>query len=375
MTKLTMHTISEPEKIVEIQPDLDAFVRKNTTNPFMLSAFIKETMKTMERSKEHMPLILVFRADSNIVGLAPLKLKLNLRFAEWLFSYAFSPDFIFDNAYREVCMQKSVEVIFNAHYNFLMLDIPENSSNRDLLAAVSKNKKLRLQLEENANLNHYLISVDNEWSKFEKRQGAKFRHHFKKIETKLNKHGSWRIVPYEGLKNEEETLQKISEIEKHSWKQKWRSQNNLLFDEDLLMLWAASNSATRSFPDFKRYVRFLELNDQPIAYSMAIQYRDRGYIVKTSYNAQYRKLYPSIYALNETIKDFFNKKVSTIDFMTALPFMTRWTSDNQGRLRGLISKGALPNLIIRSLHQPLLRKTAWKLSNTNSSSAFLLNRI
>ena len=120
--------------------------------------------------------------------------------------------------------------------------------------------------------------------------------------------------------------------------------------------------AVRTCPDFKRSVWFLELNGQAIAYSLVIQYKGTAYMAKTSYNNQYRHFYPGIYINNVAIRDLFNSgRISMIDFMTNLPFMKTWTHRRLLRVRFLLWKGFLPNLLELTIQQPQIRRVMWRL--------------
>jgi hypothetical protein len=362
--RLSIHAISDPRKISEIEEELDAFIIKNSRNPFMLSVFIKETMESTLR-KDSIPIVLVLMTDGKIIGVAPLSLrkKFGIRFAKLLFEFWFSPDFIFDTEYNEVCMQNSLNFIFgHLGCRFATLDLPAESLNLHILERMCETNRIYIRKKNDARLDHSIIPVEHTWNDFQKSKSKNFRQKFKRIERHLCSAGKWQILLFENEKNEQDVLQKIMDIEKTSWKQNWRRQHHALVDESLLKFWEGSSLAIRTYPDFKRSVWFLELNDHAIAYSLVVQYKGTAYMCKTSYNNQYRKFSLGIYINNVMVRDSFNSgSITMIDLMTNLPFYKYWTSKYMLRVRLLLWKGFLPNLFELLIQRPQTRRIMWRL--------------
>jgi hypothetical protein len=356
---LSICAISDEKEIAKIESDLDEFVKNNSENPFALSAFVRARMKSTLPEKSF-PEVLVLTASGKILGVAPLLIRkrMGVRFATLLFDFWFSPDFIFEPQYRQVCTKSVLDYIFNnLGCQYANLDLPAESPNIQNLKQICDCASIFIHEKNDPAMGHCVIPVQCKWSDFQKLRGVNFRHHFKGIERKLNSAGSWKIEELQDKQNEKEVIQRIVEIEKTSWKEAWRRDQQVFNDEQLLQLWEVSSSAIGKFPGFSRTVCFLELNGQPIAYSFSIQYKGVAYIAKTSYNNKYRKLYPSIYAINKTLSCLFDcSNITLIDFMTNLPFMKRWTPKQMSRVRLSLRKGLLPNLVFFAFQQPQIGK-------------------
>lgn len=362
--RLSIHAFSDTRELSEIAAELDAFIIKNSKNPFMLSVFIQEMMESTIQ-KGDTPKVLVFMADGKIVGVAPLSItkKFGIRFAELLFDYDVSPDFIFDTEYRGVCMQNSLTFIFDhLRCQIATLDFPIESLNLNILERTSKINHIHLRKKTAPYLNHSIIPIDRKWTDFQKSQSKNFRHRFKQIERHLSKAGQWRILLHENEDQEHEVFREIMDIEKTSWKQSWRLQHHRLVDESLVKFWWEGPSlAIRTYQDFKRSTWLLELNGCNIAYSLVVQYKETAYITKTSYNNQYRKIYPGIYINNVAIQNLFdNGGIKTIDLLTHLPFHEIWKSKHLSRVRFLMWKGFLPNLYEWLIQRPQIQ-IMWRL--------------
>jgi hypothetical protein len=357
--KLSIKVISDPRRISEIEQEFDAFIIKNSRNPFMLSAFVKGKMELALRKNE-VPLVLVLMTDGKIIGVAPIVLRkqFGIRFANMLLDFVSSPDFIFDLEHGEVCMWRSLDFVFgHLGCRFAILDFPAESMNLHILERICKTRSMGVRMKNGAGMSHSVIPVECAWNDFQKSRGGDFRRDFKSIRRHLDGAGKWQILLFENENDEQGVFRKIMDVEEASWKQNLRLQHHMgSMDEGLLFIWEASSLAIRRCPDFKRSVWFLELNGQAIAYSLVIQYKGTAYMMKTSYNNQYRRLYPGIYVNNEAIRDLFNcGRIRMIDFMTNLPAMRTWTFRRLLRFRLSLWREFLPNLFALAIRQRLIR--------------------
>jgi Acetyltransferase (GNAT) domain len=362
--RLSLYAISDPRKISEIREAFDAFVIKNSVNPFMLSVFIEKKMESSLR-KGATPIVLVFMTEGNIVSVEPLLItkRFGIGFASLLFDPWFSPDFIVEKQYGEVCLQNSLNFVFDhLQCQFETLDLPTDSLNLPMLIRICETKSISYSTNDDAWLDHCVILVDRTWDEFQKSKNRNFRRRFKRIEQQLDSSGQWQILQFENENDEQGVFQRIMEIEDASWKQNWREQRSTLVDDELLNVWEASTFAAKTCPEFSRNVWFLELNGQAIAYTMVLQYKGTAYTCKTSYKKQYRKLSTGIYLKNAVIRDLFNSgRVRMIDFMTNLPFQERWTSTHLSRVEFSLSKGIFPNLFEFTFQQPITKKVLRRL--------------
>jgi len=353
--RLSIHAISDPREISEIQAEMDSFITKNSENPFLLSVFIQKTMESNSR-KGSTPIVLVLKIDGAIIGVVPILItkRLGIRLATFLFDFWFSPDFVYDAEYREICMQSSLTFIFDhLKCKFTTFDLPAKSPNLQVLERVCKTNCLYFDKKNEDYLNHRIISVDRPWTDFKKSKGKHFRQEFRRIEYNLDSVGKWRILRFENDVQEQEAFQNIIDVEKVSWKKNWRFQQHISADLQLLQLWEGSSLAIKTCLGFNRNVWFLELNDHIIAYSLVIQYGRTAYIAKTSYDDRYREFYPGIYVINASVRDLFNSEsVKTIDFLTNLPFVKKWASGCELRVKSLLWKDYMPNFFKMIIRQP-----------------------
>ena len=110
----SVSAVSDPMKISEIHEELDEFLIKKCKNPFISSTSIKEEMESNTLNNSF-PLILFFKNKSQMVGLAPLvvRRKHGIRFAQMLFGYDYTPDFIFESDWMDVCSPFAINYLLN----------------------------------------------------------------------------------------------------------------------------------------------------------------------------------------------------------------------------------------------------------------------
>ena len=372
---LLIRVIPDPSELPEIEGVWNILINKCSKNPIFLSGFIKQFME-FYRSKGWTPLVLVISADKTIVGIAPLmtKKRFGVRFVKFLSKSWFSPDFIIDEQYRENCIAHILDFLFKTlKCQFVDLTMPAESQNLQILKQKCKANRIYFCTKRGswADMSHCIIPVGCTWDDFKRLRGRNFRRRFKKIERNLDRVGSWRIIRVENGDKGSDAIKKILDVERMSWKEAWRTRKGIEIDQDLLMIWKGSQYTARIEPDFKWRAWFLELNDQTLAYSLVLQYKETAFIIKTSYDERYKRFFPGIYVNNAAIRELFNKRqVRKIDWLTDLPFHRNWTSICLPRVRVMMSrKSVLPTIMGHVLTSEFTRNILDAIPDTLSEKA------
>ncbi len=357
--KLSVTAISSLKNLSKIEKEIDVFITSHTLNPFMLIPFLKVNMRSV-LSSELTPIVLVVRADDKIVGIASFVLKrahgilrsllreqLGAYSADSLFESWFSPDFILDDAYREESVRCVLNFLFDTmDCRFATAYLPVGSPNLHLLARQWEDDGTSLRMTSSAVMAYRFIPVNCSWDSFQSGRGRNFRRKFKKMERNFGFAGSSRVLFFENEAAVKDEFQRILEVEKASWKQRYRFQHGFTSDSSLMDIWEAASMAYRAYGGFKLLVWLLELNGDSIAYCVGCQYKGTAYLVKTSFDDKWRTLYPGIYIMNLAIRALFRSgEVKAISFMTNLAFHETWTSLCLPRVKVSMWRGALPRLL------------------------------
>jgi hypothetical protein len=318
----------------------------DTYSPFTSYGFIQESI---DKSRNHRwtPLILLVTGENEeFMGLFFFKTKkiLNLRICQFLLEPYFSPDFILDPDYRNICIEKVMEyLITTVNCQMVSLSFLENTPNISIVQRYCDNHRLLhfMVLGNGTNIHH----VKGNWSEFEQSLSRNRKHKFRKIERGFNELGEWRIISRVNTWDEND-LEIINEIESNSWKQHHRKTNKKNYDEDLWMICRFLQDQSQGTPQISWKFNILELNKTNIAYNLIILYKKTAYMMKTSYDERYTDYSPGIFLTHRSMHDLYSVKgLETIDFLTDMPFMGAWKPERIARKTLFIVKGRLPYLL------------------------------
>ena len=346
--KVSVCVISDSSRLHEIESTWDTLVNRCSENPFLLSGFIKQFME-FSSSKGWTPLVLVISIDDTIVGVAPLKIskKLGIQFARFLPNIWFSPDFVSDDKYREICLAHILGFLFKTlRCQLVDLTLPSDSPNMQIIERKCKTDKIHLHTKKEKG--RRILPIRSTWDEFEASRSANFRRKFKRMERNISRLGSWKIRYAENEKGEFDVIKEIFNIERMSWKERLRSQRGSKADPDLMIIWNGAQYVVKNGFNIKWSAWFLELDGQELAYVLALQYKNVAYFAKTTYDERYERLAPGVYLVNAVIRELFDKcQIRKIDFLTDLPFMQTWTSLCLPRIRITMSRMSVLTALIK----------------------------
>jgi hypothetical protein len=334
----TIRVITEV-KTPEFWRSWDGFVRSFGSNPFYLGGFVSHYMRQC-RHGGWTPQLILMTEGGRTVGCVALKTRgmFGVKTATQLLPGVDGTDFVADPAHLEGLVLATLKVVFDRlRCQFLDLTLPSESPSLELLRLSGGEIGLKL---DNPPLKwhhkeHTVLRVQGTWGDFCKARGSNFVRHFKKIENRMSKEGEWKVERL--VADGPEVMAKVHTVERNSWKEGWRKERGIKEDTDLdafLEFWQESTD-----PNDVPRVWLLTLNGEPIAHEISLKLNDVVFLCKTSYDDRYAKLCPGVYITNIAIADLYDPgKVSTIDFMTPLPYLIRWTSLRLRRTRVYFSR-------------------------------------
>jgi len=354
---LSLHIISDIEKIAAQHETWNNFVNKNFDNPFILYKFVELYAKSND--SHCTPLFIIGKADKKTIGIAPLKVHRNFRInvATFVMPPETSPDFFTYEKFKAPFIDRIVDYVFGRlKCGIVDLTFPAESNSFRIFKNSCQGRGIQLHVEPYHG--RRILKVDSDWELFERSRGGKFRRKIRKIQKKLDRAGLHRVICLERKNRESNVFKKILKIDRLSWKEHWRSKRRMNFDPDLPIHWFGAAESARTVPNFKNTVWFLELNNRLIAYAIVHIYKQIATIAKTSYDQRYRSYYPGIYLINSIIEALFKQgKIRMIDFMTDMEFMRTWTNTVLGRVRILAAKGKFSKLMLSFYCNKEIRKT------------------
>lgn len=338
--------ISDPGAFRSADSSWNRLVDECSSNPLLLSSYVEDRMELYGK-KGWSPLLLNISKGGEIIGSVPLRVQklFGIRLAKLLLEPHFSPDFVFRDEYREVCTEEALKFLFNTlNLNYLDFTLQVESQNLSILKKVCESKNIHFH--ESLGNAHRMIRIRCTWDEYVRPRRKKFRE-FRTLENKLNRAGSWRIVSFKNGEITSDVFKRVLDIEKFSWKEKWRIKRGLGSDEHHRMVWNASNLTKVSSLAYDWIIYFLELDGRAISFVIVLRYNGCSVMLKTSFDDRYRNFSPGKFVINAAIRDQFEDEgVGTIEMMTDLEVMGKWESLRLPRARVIMSNSRfLPRFV------------------------------
>lgn len=341
--KIKIRVISKASDLGSLEDQWNFIVDESSNNPFLLFCFIKNTLKYTPKGWN--PLILILSKGKTILGIAPLKMKIN--FGEYRIEFLQSDwcsDFIFSKKYRNICINYIYEFIFKElKCNQARFVFSHDSPNLSLFLHYCRIGGVRLVIYPEKG--RRIIPLKSKWSEFEASLSRNLKKAIRRQKRNLAKFGSWKVIHVEG-NQQFEVSKKILEVEKKSWKETWRTRRSKK-DWSLEVILKTSKELSEKKKDFRLLTWFLEIRGKTISYMLGIFYKGIAILAKTSYDYQYRKFSPGIILHSIVLKDLFEEnQYEYIDFLSDLKYQQSWNTQCLPRVGVSIAKGILPEIIL-----------------------------
>lgn len=200
---VSITVISESSRLDGLEAVWNRLIRDCSQNPFFFTGFVKQFIE-FRRLKGWCPLVLLLTVDGRGVGIAPLMMrtKYGIRFAKFLMEAYYSPDFIVEDQYRELCFRRIIEFIFETlHCEFMNLTFPGESPNLQVLREICRTDGISFRVQSRGvtpGAAHCVLPIKDTWEKFRASKGKNFRSCIRKTERRLDEAGSWRIIRVDG---------------------------------------------------------------------------------------------------------------------------------------------------------------------------------
>lgn len=331
--------ISDINHFVAMKKFWDNELNDHVNNPFLFNNMLVEHYKLSEKLG-YRPFLVLFLAAGKIVGFAPLVIKsrFGARQASNLHEYIHT-DF-FEDYYREFCIDILIELLLErVKCNSVEFILEEGSINQRILKEICGKKGLsnwQVPAEGEA-----IIIVEGDLDSFQNSLTRNRRKNLKKIAKKIDTLGSWRICD---AKLDSNSIAKIWEVEKHSWKKKLQGKEKAIKDWGLSLVLNSIYQTETSIFDSK--VWFLELENLPIAYQLVLKRKRTDYFIKTSFDSRFNHASPGIFLINHLIEQTFREKTADkIDFISNQPFVKSWKPTIKNRTKIIIQ----PNLSVSKI--------------------------
>ncbi len=354
-TKLRAEIISDAKSFRKIENRWNVFIEKNNKAPFLLSGFINQWLE--HEITQLKPYFLIFFNDDEIVGVAPLGIRdigFGFRYCRLLMGEDFQPEIIFMESYRDDCIRSMHDFLFKK-MNCKFIDLFYPIGHLDLPALRRLSKDCGVHCSTSVALFHSVLRLDR--TKNDK-ISRNLRRQFERTHRRMSEMGQLQIQWF-GRNSSSVAFQKILAVERMSWKEAYRLRIGLSVDPVLSCILDGCIETASKVKEFNWEVAVLELNREPIAYNLLVNYQGIVYCCKTSFDNCYRKQGAGIY-INHVVVQELKKRpdVQVIDFLTNLPFSHKWASEVVPTYRVRLWQNGLVQFLFRKTVSSRLFKNA-----------------
>jgi CelD/BcsL family acetyltransferase involved in cellulose biosynthesis len=172
----------------------------------------------------------------------------------------------------------------------------------------------------------FFLPLDGSFEGYLKRRSGSFRNALRRVDRKLRSRGRVAIRTQQDFASVDEAYEVLLSIEQRSWKQGHGTSIAALSRQRVFY----RNLSVSAFRKNWLHLRFLYLEDRPVAYNLGLLVNDTYYYLKTSYTHAERPLSPSTFLRAQLIDELIGRGVKHFDF-PAEPYEweRQWTDDTR----------------------------------------------
>jgi hypothetical protein len=344
---ISVLVISDIAHFLRMKDVWDQSLRDRSANPLLCSCILAEHFKLSQRLGWH-PFLFVFLSGGRLIGFAPLVTRLRFGFRQVCSLNQFVyPDFFVDD-YREICTNSLIGFLFERlNCESLEITFEDGSVNQGVLESVCNERGLyfhRVPAEGEA-----IVVADISLESFRSFLGGGRRKKFNRIARKVAAKGSWRIF---GVEPDSNSLEKIWQIEKHSWKSNLKGKDKAIKNWDLSHFLCGVQRNNKNDSLFESKIWFLELDNVPISYQLIMKRNRTAYFIKTSYDSRFSEISPGIFLINDLVERVFREQtIDKISFVSNQPFVKDWKPTVRKRTTVKIEQNPRVSIIWRFLFE------------------------
>lgn len=317
-TELTVETVADFQSFVELEPAWNALLnRAGVEHPFLTHEWVRTWWECFGAGKRlH---VLIARRGREVVGLAPMMVSagrmygMRVRWLEFIYNdHTPRFDFIVD---------PSAEGVYDAFWRCLieqqafwdvlkLCQLPHGSRSLDEIPRLARASGFRLGLWSSGAAPY--LPMNMSWDEYLKGVGRRGKKHRANLRNRMNRLSEIGQAEVEELTTiNAAALEEGLRIESSVWKAKEGTAICSQPDVHLFYTRLAHRAATRGWLS----LHFLKINGKRIAFDYSLRYRNRIYLLKQGYNAEYYQFSPYNLLGATVLQKSFEQGVLEYDFL------------------------------------------------------------
>lgn len=296
--------------------DWDRLMHERENEPSVSFEWTASLMESHVKAREEVAVI-ILKNQNVVLGIVPLVLRtttwLGQRLTELL------PVSELSNTHSDLlirdCSEHVLAAFVDALYRlelrwdvFGMKRLVESHPLGALWSAVLRRRGKWFEL--NRTDPSFFLTLDRSYEQYLKRRSSSFRNALKRIERKLKDHGRIELRHQGSFDTADEAYDTLMSIEQRSWKETHGTSISAVSRQAIFYRHLCAMASQKGW----LHIRFLYLNERPVAYNLGILVHGTYYYLKTSYDQAERPWSPSTYLRAELIKELIGGGVKHFDF-------------------------------------------------------------
>jgi len=347
--------VSDLSQLMTMRTDWNELVKACAPTPFLLVELMRAYFKPGTRGSH--PLAIVMREKGRLIGIAAFQTKiqyllekprlLKYRTAEFLLPDVLTPDFVVRPNHRRQFVEGVLSTLFDTvGCQTALLILPTGSPNVAVLGSWCRRRGMGVW--SSITSLHPVVKVRGTWNDYQASLGRQFIREVMKSKRRLERKGQLTMI--KGVVDNQAVVDKILEIDRHSWKEDWKSRRNargIKGGDDMLeglLDYYKNSPGSELIP--KCWV--MELDGKPIAFAIFTTMGKIAYLEKTSFDLRYQYFSPGTCLHLSLFQALFDsKEVTNMDFLSMHEYMRHWRPEELTREAFLIEgrKGAVGTLV------------------------------
>jgi len=170
----------------------------------------------------------------------------------------------------------------------------------------------------------FFLTLDRTFEGYLQRRSGSFRNALKRIERKLMSHGRVEIRSQDDFSNIDKAYEALLFIEHRSWKEAHGTSISVVSRQTTFYHRLCALASPRK----RLHLRFLYLDDRPVAYNLGVLLNGTYFYLKTSYDHAEKPLSPSTFLRARLLAELIGQGVQQFDF-PAEPYEweRQWTDE------------------------------------------------
>ena len=304
--ELTYKTISDLPDLLSYQAQWDSLCMK-TGKPILCSSWFIAGTNGFSRSSN---LSMAAITNGKLKAVAPLAKKGNvLPHLELLgSSILLEPGgILFDSP---DALRLLIYRLLETNSSFLLKKLYKNSLEVKVLENELRSKTSFHYSTEESKVPY--VDTTGDWKQVEEKMPSKKRSNFRRLKRKLEKIGELEfqiVIPSE--ENFETYFEKVLDVEAANWKGKM---GTAIKTHPSLREFFAEYASQMTSKGQLRLI-FLNVNGEPIAVQIAVEFGNRLWILKIGYNEKWRKYSPGVLLMDHVVKYCFDQNLDGCEFL------------------------------------------------------------